>query len=264
MATERGGAIPAVWITDDRAGNLSPLPPNDLRPGAHEVDALAIRAALRVGYHQRPMAWTRTVGSLALGWAVLLSGSAGAQTPAGDASGDWPAVPPAPPEPTDKREWRFDAMSGTHGFVGMGIKPGMGIAVPHGGGGASDVEFALLWALRGGVLIDRAEVSLELAPVTARVFWPTDGPNLSALINFGYHLPLGGPVNWPFRVGAGVTAVNFLSDAALQTRLDAVGISIDYKHFLVDIQVPSFRHHTDFSDFSLVNLYFGVDAAYVF
>ncbi|MEQ9321777.1 MAG: hypothetical protein RIF41_21595 [Polyangiaceae bacterium] len=199
---------------------------------------------------------TRLVLSCAMGAAMLWPASASAQ------DGDWPEVPPPPPPPP-KIERAYDLFDGTNGFLGMGVKPGMGIAIQHGGG--TDTGFALLWAVRGGLLIDRTELSLEVAPLTAGAYWPGDKPNLSALFNFGYHLPLGGPVNWPFRVGAGLTAVNFIGDkAAFQSRLDAVGISINYRHFLVDIQVPSLRHHTDFDQFSLLNLYFGIDAAYVF
>jgi len=200
---------------------------------------------------------SRFVLAFAFAVAALWAGSARAQT------NDWPEVPP-PPEPPPKIERAYDLFDGTNGFLGMGFKPGVGIAFNH-QGGTTDTGFALLWAVRGGLLIDRTELSLEVAPMTAGAYWPGNKPNLSALFNLGYHLPIGGPVNWPFRVGAGITAVNFLGDkTAFQSRLDAIGISINYRHFLVDIQVPSMRYHTDFDQFGLLNLYFGVDAAYVF
>lgn len=114
--------------------------------------------------------------------------------------------------------------------------------------------------MKGGILIDRAELTLEFSPVTAL---PSTGfgaePVLQFNLNGGYHIPLYGPISWPLRAGIGMAAVNLGNyDALFEGRFDLVGLSAMVGPVLLDLYAPSLRIFTEFSDGAVVHLSFGI------
>ena len=170
-------------------------------------------------------------------------------------------VPPAPPpEPVVEappsralQEWlHFQRGDRVHPFVGFTVAAGFlngGYTASEGTLWASGLDGAFLFALRGGVLMGRHELALEIAPFTD--FWDLHvgpGPAFEANASYGYMMPLRqGPtagVSWPLRVGAGVLAGgdNTASNVLFELRADLIGVSINVGHLLIDLHAPSFRY----------------------
>ncbi|MCA9619830.1 MAG: hypothetical protein KC731_12475, partial [Myxococcales bacterium] len=172
------------------------------------------------------------------------------------------AAPGAPPAPAPADEGFTH--SGREGFDGIhpfgGLMLGGGPTVGIGGGGSATVG-GFLFALKGGVLIDRIELGLEFSPVT---FLPYTGTGAKPVLQMhaygGYHIPLAGPVSWPLRAGIGFAAVN-LPKAAMEVRFDVVGISAMLGPVLLDLYVPSFRVLTDFDNGTVLHFMFGIGGA---
>ncbi len=127
---------------------------------------------------------------------------------------------------------------------------------------------AFLFALRAGVTVDQAEVSLEWAPNTFR---PVIGDAEPALDNdepmhsftggVGYHLPLTPGAYWVLRLGAGLIATGDRTD--FQGRLDLLAISVKTKYLLLDFSFPSARYMSDFDLYHRWTGLFTVGVAYI-
>ena len=117
--------------------------------------------------------------------------------------------------------------------------------------------------IRGGLLLNRAELSVELAPVT----WVQDfdlDPNLSFLVNIGGLLPLGENVYWPLRFGLGLAAVNMPYDEVYALgRLDLIGLCYQWGHLLFEINLPSVRFSSEFYRLGIWGWLFNLSASYV-
>lgn len=153
-----------------------------------------------------------------------------------------PAAVPSSPSPST------EAFRGTHGFVGL-----TGMGGPMWGhvnlgtswlfsGWTSGTGGQLLAALKGGVLLGRTELGVEVAPFTyASVGAKEAIAQLEAHGYTGYHLRLSDKLSWPLRAGLGMVTGNTYGTVWLHSRLDLVGLSIPYGSWLVDLHLPSFR-----------------------
>lgn len=154
--------------------------------------------------------------------------------------------------------------SGREGFDGVhphgGLMLGGGPTVGIGFGGSATVG-GFLFALKGGVLIDRIELGLEFSPVT---FLPYTGTGAQPVLQMnaygGYHIPVYGPISWPLRAGIGFAAVN-LPSAALEARFDLIGISALFGPVLLDVYLPTFRVLSDFDNGTALHFTFGIGGA---
>lgn len=149
---------------------------------------------------------------------------------------------------------RTEGFEGIQPHVGMALGGGPTVAVS---GRGSGTVGGFLFALKGGVLIDRIELGLEFSPVT---FLPAaelpDYPVLQMNAYAGYHIPVYENFSWPLRGGLGFSAVN--SPAALELRFDLIGISALFGPVLLDLYLPSFRVFTDFDSGTVMHFMFGV------
>ncbi len=111
------------------------------------------------------------------------------------------------------------------------------------------VDGAFLFALRGGVLLGRSEIALEVAPYTD--LWDAyaaTGPAFEANASYAYLLPLAkspiAELTWPFRVGIGVLAggPNTFNDVFFEARVDVIGVSLRVGHVIAELHAPSFRY----------------------
>jgi hypothetical protein len=111
------------------------------------------------------------------------------------------------------------------------------------------LDSAALFALRGGVLLGRTEIALEIAPFTRA--WDAQretGPAFDANVTFGYRIPFARvgetPLAWPLRVGVGILAGgdNTGDDVFVEARLDPIGVSFQTGPLIVDFIAPSIRY----------------------
>ncbi|NUO52885.1 MAG: hypothetical protein HOV80_28910 [Polyangiaceae bacterium] len=152
-----------------------------------------------------------------------------------------------------------------------GVRPHIGLML---GGGPSHTDNtdgpvvgSLLFAIKGGVFIDRVELGLEFAPASFVVqfndFQDLTTVELNAYA--GYHIPVAGPVSWPLRIGVGFThfapAGGASDDIFLEGRADLVGLSLHFDPVLLDFYLPSFRVNSDLDRSHFFTYVFGVGAA---
>jgi hypothetical protein len=142
--------------------------------------------------------------------------------------------------------------SGVRSFVGLTLAGGM----LNGGYTSSEttvwgrgIDSTALFALRGGVLLGRAEIALEIAPFTQ--FWDVQrerGPAFEANATVAYRVPFARvadvPLAWPLRAGVGILAGgdNTGDDVFLEARLDPIGVSFQSGPVVVDFIAPSIRY----------------------
>jgi hypothetical protein len=147
-----------------------------------------------------------------------------------------------------------------------GVRPFVGITL---GGGptflgsslGSTTQGGFLFALKGGVLIDRIELGAEISPVTFLPYAGSGGkPTLQANIYGGYHIPISGPISWPLRAGIGILAVNTNGLVFFEGRADLIGISALVGPVLLDLHAPSFRIFANDVGYSM-HFMFGIGAA---
>jgi hypothetical protein len=130
-----------------------------------------------------------------------------------------------------------------------GMRPHVGVIF---GGGPThsdrsdgDSVGSLLFAIKGGLFIDRLELSLEFAPATFVLNFNPDLPSVGLNANVGYHIPLYKSISWPLRVGIGFVTPTFdgqAGDTELALRADLIGVSVLLDdQFLLDVHVPSWR-----------------------
>lgn len=154
-----------------------------------------------------------------------------------------------------------------------GLRAHMGIIF---GGGPSHpddpadlVRGSLLFSLKGGILIDRAELGLEFAPATYVINFDPDLPSVHLIAYGGYHIPVFKSISWPLRLGIGLTQPTFRGetrglDALLALRADLIGVSVLLAdQFLIDAHLPSWRINIDPDPGAAIFSYiFGVGASW--
>ncbi len=152
-----------------------------------------------------------------------------------------------------------------------GLRAHMGIIF--GGGPTHDDDASgeaigsLLFALKGGVFIDRIELGLEFAPATFVLSFDPDLPSVHLNAYGGYHIPVYKSISWPLRAGIGFTTPTFRGDAGqtvLAVRADLIGVSVLLAdQFLLDVYLPSWRVNIDpESNTALFTYIFGIGGAW--
>lgn len=128
-----------------------------------------------------------------------------------------------------------------------------------------DAIGSLLFALKGGILIDRVELGIEFAPATFVIAFNPDLPSVELNGYGGYHIPVYKSISWPLRLGIGFTTVTFdnnVLDTLFEVRADLIGASVLLDPFLIDIYLPSWRINTDFEDGATFTYIFGIGGAW--
>jgi hypothetical protein len=156
-----------------------------------------------------------------------------------------------------------------HPFVGTTLLAGnVWMTAAHGAYNLHALPW--LWALRGGVYVGRAELAVEVSPLTS---FPMAGfgPTFQVNGTYGYLFPLRETKTlsayWPLRFGVGMFAGNTLGLAFFQARADLVGFTLRIGHALLDVHAPSFRYGVAFvndASINLVSIHFGGGLTYVF
>jgi hypothetical protein len=168
-------------------------------------------------------------------------------------------------------DWmQFKFGEGVHPFGGIGLLGGpalVGLTIL--GTFNTAVRGAFLFALQGGVMIDRHQLSLEVSPFTYTPLFidPTFQMNAS----YAYLIPLtegsGYTVSWPLRIGAGLMTGNTNGLVYFQARADVLGVAVSVGHILIDISLPSFRWDVTASNGNTAHVFswlFGFNTSYVF
>jgi hypothetical protein len=182
-------------------------------------------------------------------YAVPLPFLVGALAPAiAQAQDPAPSSAEAPPESEEA-----DSFEGVRPFVGATLASGP--SVSHVALGNWTTFWGMLFSLRGGVLLGRTELSVEIAPVTYLPLFSR--PTFAADACVGHHFMLGQSISWPLRAGLGIVTVNTNDAVWLHGRVDVVGLSFRSEHALVDVNVPSFRISSDFDGATLLSWMFG-------
>lgn len=183
-------------------------------------------------------------------YAVLLPFLLGALAPATALAQDpAPSLAEAPPESDE-----VDSFNGVRPFVGATLTSGP--SASHVAQGNWTTFWGMLFSLRGGVLLNRTELGVEVAPVTYLPLFSR--PTLVADAYVGHHFMLDQSISWPLRAGLGIVTVNTNGAVWLHGRVDVVGLSFRSEHSLVDVNVPSFRISSDFDGAALLSWMFGV------
>ena len=142
--------------------------------------------------------------------------------------------------------------SSTQAFIGLTLAGGMlngGYTSSQATIWGKGLDSSFLFALRGGVLLGRAEIAIELAPFTE--IWDAQrgrGPAFEGNVTAGYRIPFARvgdvPLTWPLRIGVGVLAGgdNTGGDVFLEARLDPIGVSFQSGPVVVDFIAPSIRY----------------------
>ena len=173
--------------------------------------------------------------------------------------------------------WADFRLGGTHFIGGLTFAPGLTGFWPY--GGDLPVWASFFFALKAGVLFNRTELSVELAPVTW--VWDFDPRNntssrvlghsyegnlnsLSFLVNIGGYIRLADNVYWPFRFGLGLSAHELpLENVYMQGRLDLIGIVYHYGHLMFELNLPSIRFHSEFQNIGIWGWLFTLTISYV-
>jgi hypothetical protein len=151
--------------------------------------------------------------------------------------GQTPTLAPATPRPP------AEAFQGTHGFMGLTAAGGGNLTFMYlfGGWGVAGGGQMLL-ALKGGVLLGRTELGVEVAPFTYAMISEKEAVGQFEAHGYGgYHVRISDRVSWPLRAGLGIVTGNTYGAVWLHSRLDLVGVSLPYGSWLVDLHLPSFR-----------------------
>lgn len=141
------------------------------------------------------------------------------------------------------------ALEGVHPFFGITTAGG-----PTSLGVANDQDFVLdptvqgsfLFALRGGVMVGRNELGVEMSPGTYAYYSNTGGGAFQFNVTYAHYLPIheGGSVSvyWPLRGGVGMFTGHTDGMAFFQGRADLFGLALRFGHVMVDLHAPSFRY----------------------
>ncbi len=208
--------------------------------------------------------------------ASVPSGNA-AEPSAGGARGQETQAREAPAPAGERSERaRFDVNQGVHPFVGFSLGVGLVVFGADLGAGlqTSGPEGALVFALRGGVLLDHHELALEVSPFTyAYAFLSAPGTTFRVGASYAYrptllHTP-SVSVSWPLRVGFGFFTGNTFDNVWTELRVDAVSLALSVGHFVLEANLPSFRWGVPPAEGAgalphFFTFLFGVNAAYAF
>jgi hypothetical protein len=146
---------------------------------------------------------------------LLAAAFAAAPTSASDAAEPPPSAAPTP------------IFGGMRPFVGVVAANGLGLISD---GDEFDPFPILLFAIRTGALLGRAEVGVEVAPFSQ--LWSL-GPLLNAQAYAGYHLRLSDKLSWPMRAGLGTSL--WIGEPLPEVRADVLGVSIQSGQWLIDL-----------------------------
>jgi hypothetical protein len=190
---------------------------------------------------------------------VCRESTAGEAAPAAATSGGVAAKPEGSAAASG---WSAFALGGVHGFAGLALGPALTAGwtfgrSPEWGGG-------FLFALRGGVLLGRMEVAIEIAPGT---LWRNleRSSVLSLNATMGGLLAVSPHTFWPLRFGLGVTGVKTpRDDTYMQGRLDLVGLVYQYGHMMFELSLFSPRFSSEFHHFGVWVVPFTLAATYAF
>ncbi|MCC7383773.1 MAG: hypothetical protein IT384_18170 [Deltaproteobacteria bacterium] len=123
-------------------------------------------------------------------------------------------------------------LAGNHVFGGFAVAPGL-MAARGGPYGSLNIAF------RGGVLLARNELLLEISPVTS--WYALEAPSqLTVNAAYGRYIALTPDLFYVLRGGFGLVAVN-ISEAALQLRADPIGAALQMGRVLFEVDFPSIR-----------------------
>jgi hypothetical protein len=177
-----------------------------------------------------------------------------------------------------KPTWMDFTFGGVRGFVGAGIGGGPYAFFTTEGFNAGQVGVigGIQLSARGGVIIDRHEVGIE---VSLPLWYTTDNDLPVAFqVNAAYaylakitKLPAGGrpdaiELYWPLRVGLGtIVLVDDDGDATalFQARADVVGVGLQVGNLLLEVNAPSVRFFAPDRGFHML-FGFGLNASYMF
>lgn len=123
-------------------------------------------------------------------------------------------------------------ITGNHVFGGFAVAPGL-MAARGGPYGSLNIAF------RGGVLLARNELLLEISPVTS--WYALEAPSqLTVNAAYGRYIALTPDLFYVLRGGVGLVAVN-ISEAAFQLRADPIGAALQMGRVLFEVDFPSVR-----------------------
>jgi hypothetical protein len=181
------------------------------------------------------------------------------------------------------RDWLTFRLEGIHPFAGLTWGGGFLTAGITGngsggvGGNFSNVDGNFLFALHGGVFIDKHQLKLELAPFTYLLDAKTNifarGGTFELTGSYAYFIPIYDSETfkayWPLRVGLGFVAGadNTAGLVYFQPSADVVGVALQIGHVMIDMHLPSFRYAvTDRGGTQLnwLSWVFGASVSYVF
>jgi hypothetical protein len=145
---------------------------------------------------------------------------------------------------------RSMGLEGVHPFVGLTWAQGPVVPGLSGNarGGFNRADSAFMFALHGGVFIDKHQLLVEISPFTYGFDARGLGPAFQMNGNYAYFIPLmeseAVSLYWPLRVGVGMVAGgdNTTGLVSFQARGDIVGLAAKVGHFMFDFHVPSFRY----------------------
>lgn len=158
--------------------------------------------------------------------------------------------------------WEDFSLEGTHMFAGLSVGPSV-TGWWQFRAKQFDVMGGLFFGIRAGALFDRAEIALELAPVTWVPRFDGD-PNLSFLVSVGGYPEIGEGVYWPLRFGLGLSAVDTpIEPVLMQGRLDLLGVAFQYGHLIFELSLPSARFHTEFDQLGIWGWLANLSVSYV-
>jgi len=178
-------------------------------------------------------------------------------------------------------EWLHFNLQGVHPFAGLTWGGGfMTGGITGNGAGLFRSNFDsffgnFLFALNGGVFIDRHQLQVELAPFTYffTLAAGNPGPAFEVTGSYAYFIPLYDSetlkVSWPLRIGVGIVAGanNTGGLAYFQPRADLIGVALQVGHIMIDMHLPSFRYAvTDRfgTQGHVLSWIFGASISYVF
>jgi len=173
------------------------------------------------------------------------------------------ALPAAKPgTAASGKAWSDFELQGTHLIGGITISPGMTGFWNY--GGPVEVDPAFFFALRLGVLFERTELALEIAPKTWVWDFESDRSSFSLNVSIGRLLQLSERAYWPLRFGLGFTAGDLpIKDVYLQGRLDLIGVVYQYGHLLFEVHLPSIRFHSELRNVGIWAWLFNISVTYV-
>lgn len=152
----------------------------------------------------------------------------------------------------DTNDWMKFKLEGTHPFFGLTFAGGFmtkGITGNFAGAVKSFDFFdgAFLFALHGGVFIDKEQLELEISPFTYVWDGKANGPIFQMTANYAHFFQLYDSndlrIYWPIRIGLGMSAGdNILGLATFQPRADLIGVALQVGHAIIDLHLPTFRY----------------------